>query len=75
VNIGCGTDVSIKELSELIVNEVGYEGQLVFDTTRPDGTPRKIMDSNKINSLGWKHKIPLNLGLFKTVNEFYKLIQ
>ena len=70
VNIGCGTDVSIKELAELIVAEVGYEGQLVFDTTKPDGTPRKLMDTSKINNLGWKVKIRLKEGIIKTVNEF-----
>ena len=53
VNIGCGIDVSIKDLAELIVDEVGYNGQLLFDTTKPDGTPRKLMDTSKINNLGW----------------------
>jgi GDP-L-fucose synthase len=57
VNIGCGYDISIKELAELIVAEVGYEGKLVFDTTKPDGTPRKLMDTSKINNLGWSSKI------------------
>jgi GDP-L-fucose synthase len=69
VNIGCGTDVSIKELAELIVAEVRYEGQLVFDTTKPDGTPRKLMDVSKINNLGWLSKIKLNDGLRKTIYE------
>ncbi len=70
VNIGCGTDVTIKELAELIVAEVGYEGQLVFDTTQPDGTPRKLMDTSKINHLGWKSSIDLQSGLKKTILEF-----
>jgi GDP-L-fucose synthase len=70
VNIGCGNDVSIKELAELIVAEVGYEGQLVFDTTKPDGTPRKLMDTSKINQLGWKSSIDLRSGLIKTILEF-----
>ena len=69
VNIGCGNDVSIKELAELIVAEVGYEGQLVFDTTKPDGTPRKLMDTSKINNLGWHSKINLSDGVFKTIYE------
>jgi GDP-L-fucose synthase len=69
VNIGCGTDVSIKELAELIVAEVGYEGQLVFDTTKPDGTPRKLMDTSKINNLGWNPKIVLRDGIISTLNE------
>ena len=69
VNIGCGTDISIKELAELIVTEVGYEGQLVFDTTKPDGTPRKLMDVTKINKLGWKAEISLTNGIKKTIGE------
>jgi GDP-L-fucose synthase len=70
VNIGCGSDVSIKELAELIVAEVGYEGKLVFDTTKPDGTSRKLLNTNKINEMGWKHKIQLNVGIKSTINEF-----
>jgi GDP-L-fucose synthase len=69
VNIGCGTDVSIKELAELIVAEVGYEGKLFFDTTKPDGTPRKLMDTSKLNLLGWKSKISLKEGIIKTHEE------
>jgi GDP-L-fucose synthase len=72
VNIGCGTDVSMKELAELIVAEVGYEGQLLFDSTKPDGTPRKLMDTSKINDLGWKSSISLDLGLKNTITEFKK---
>jgi GDP-L-fucose synthase len=71
VNIGCGTDVSIKELAELIVAEVKYEGQLVFDTTRPDGTLRKLMDIGKINGFGWNPSITLEDGIKKTVFEVY----
>ena len=73
VNIGCGTDVSIKELAELIVAEVGYKGGLVFDTTKLDGTPRKLMDTTKINRLGWKEKIKLTDGIKKTVLEFINI--
>jgi GDP-L-fucose synthase len=69
VNIGCGTDVSIKELAELIVAEVGYEGQLEFDATKPDGTPRKLMDTTKINHLGWSSIIDLKAGIRKTILE------
>jgi GDP-L-fucose synthase len=69
VNIGCGTDVSIKELAELIVAEVRYEGKLVFDSTKPDGTPRKLMDTTKINNLGWKAVINLKEGVQKTILE------
>jgi GDP-L-fucose synthase len=73
VNIGCGTDVSIKELAELIASEVGYEGDFIFDTTNPDGTPRKLMDINKIKSIGWYPKISLIEGLKYTINEFKKI--
>ena len=73
VNIGCGTDISIKELADLIVNDVGYEGQIVFDTTKPDGTPRKLMDTSKINNLGWIAKIQLENGINKTNQEFNNL--
>ena len=69
VNIGCGTDISIKDLAELIVAEVGYEGELLFDTTKPDGTPRKLMDTSKINMLGWKSKINLKEGIIKILEE------
>ena len=70
VNIGCGTDVSIKELAKLIVAEVGYGGELVFDITKLDGTPRKLMDSSKINRLGWYPKINLKIGLTRTIIEY-----
>lgn len=72
VNIGCGTDVSIKELAELIVAEVGYEGELVFDTTKPDGTHRKLMNTEKINNMGWVSKLSLEAGIKLTINEFIK---
>ena len=69
VNIGCGTDVSIKELAEIIVAEVGYKGKLVFDTTKPDGTPRKLMNTSKINNLGWRSCVNLQEGIKKTLLE------
>jgi len=70
VNIGCGTDISIKELAKLIVAEVGYEGELLFDTTKSDGTPRKLMDTSKINKMGWRSQISLKAGVIKTILEF-----
>jgi GDP-L-fucose synthase len=69
VNIGWGEDVSIKELAEMIAVEVGYTGALEFDTTKPDGTPRKLMDTTKINNLGWRPSIKLKEGIFKTIQE------
>ena len=73
VNIGFGKDVSIKELAELIALEVSYEGCLVFDTTKLDGTPRKLMDTAKINKLGWEPSIELSIGIKKTLIEFKNL--
>ena len=69
VNIGWGEDVSIKELAEMIAVEVGYTGALEFDTTKPDGTPRKLMDTTKINNLGWKPSIKLQDGIRRTIEE------
>jgi len=69
LNIGWGEDVSIKELATLIATEVGYTGSLEFDTTKPDGTPRKLMDTTKINNLGWKASIKLKEGISKTIEE------
>lgn len=73
VNIGCGEDISIKELAELIGELVGYEGKFVLDSTKPDGTPRKLMDVSKINTFGWKAKISLREGLKKTIEEVKNL--
>jgi GDP-L-fucose synthase len=66
VNVGTGTDVSIKELAQLICKVVGYDGKLVFDTSKPDGTPKKLLDVSKINSLGWEAKVSLEDGIRKT---------
>jgi GDP-L-fucose synthase len=63
VNIGTGTDVTIKELANTVKNVVGFEGELVWDTSKPDGTPRKLMDVSKLHSYGWKHKIELEEGI------------
>lgn len=66
VNIGTGEEVSIKQLAELICLIIGYEGQLVFDPTKPDGTPRKLTDVTKLHQLGWKHHIELREGIWGT---------
>lgn len=63
VNIGTGEDLSIKELAELVKKTVGYEGEITFDTSKPDGTPRKLMDVSKLHSKGWKHTIELPEGI------------
>ncbi len=70
INIGTGKDVSIKELAETIQNTIGFKGDLVFNTDKPDGTMRKLTDVSKLNSLGWKHTVELKEGI-KTVYEWY----
>lgn len=63
VNIGTGTDITIKDLALLVKQITGYKGELAFDASKPDGTPRKLMDSEKLHTLGWKHKISLEQGI------------
>ncbi len=70
INIGCGEDISIKELAGLVKDIVGYTGKLVFDTTKPDGTPRKLLDVSKIHSLGWHHKTSLTDGMKIAYQDF-----
>jgi len=69
LNIGTGTDVSIKDLALLVKKVVGYDGELKFDSSKPDGTPRKLMNVDKIHALGWKHKIDLEDGIKKVYEE------
>lgn len=69
VNIGVGEDISIRDLALLIQKVVGFEGELVFDTTKPDGTPRKLMDVTKLQSYGWKATIELEAGIRKVYND------
>jgi len=69
VNIGWGEDVSINQIAEIIVSEVDYKGILEFDTTKPDGTPRKLLDTTKINQLGWYPSIKLQDGIRRTIEE------
>ena len=70
INVGCGEDISIRELSELICDIVGFKGELAWDTTKPDGTPRKLLDVSKINALGWQHEIGLREGITRTYEWF-----
>ena len=70
VNVGVGTDVTIKDLAGLVGEAVGFEGEIVFDTSKPDGTPRKLLDTSKINALGWKARISLRDGLASTYQWF-----
>lgn len=71
INVGTGVDVTIKEVAELICKVVGYTGELSFDTSKPDGTPRKLLDASKINALGWQAKIELEAGLKDTYTWFF----
>ena len=70
INVGYGEDVTIRELAETVGRSVGYEGEIVFDTTKPDGTPRKWMDSQRLNGLGWKPKVDLSHGLERAYEDF-----
>jgi GDP-L-fucose synthase len=70
INIGCGEDLSIRELAELVCEVVGFEGDLVWDTTKPDGMPRKLLDVTKIRALGWEPTIPLREGIARTYEWF-----
>ena len=69
INIGTGEDISILELAILIKKILRFEGEIITDISKPDGTPRKLMDVSKINSLGWKAKIKLEDGIKKVINE------
>ncbi|WP_192246774.1 GDP-L-fucose synthase family protein [Mesorhizobium silamurunense] len=72
INVGVGEDVTIRELAELIKATVGYEGDLVFDSTKPDGTPRKLLDVSRLHTLGWKAKTSLGAGLQATHEDFLR---
>ena len=70
INIGCGADVSVKELAVLISEITGFKGDLIFDTTKPDGTPRKLLDVTKLNNLGWHYKTELKDGIQLAYDDF-----
>jgi GDP-L-fucose synthase len=72
VNVGCGEDISIKDLIEVVKNAIGYEGEIRFDTSKPDGTPRKLMDATKMRNMGWKPKIGLEEGIKLAYQDFLK---
>jgi GDP-L-fucose synthase len=63
INVGCGEDITIRELAETVAQTVGYRGEIAFDPRQPDGTPRKLMDSTRLNALGWHPKVGLEKGL------------
>jgi GDP-L-fucose synthase len=68
INIGTGEEISIRGLAELIKGIVGFDGELLFDASKPDGTPRKLLDVSKLNTLGWKHQTSLTEGINKTLS-------
>jgi GDP-L-fucose synthase len=70
INVGTGTDVTIKELTESVAAATGFQGKITWDATKPDGTPRKLMDVSKLTSLGWRARIPLSDGLAQTYAAF-----
>ncbi len=74
INVGYGTDLTILELTEIIKSIIGYNGQISFDTSKPDGTFRKLMDTTRINNLGWKPKTNLEAGISKVVKNYYDKI-
>ena len=75
VNVGCGADITIRELVELVAETVGYTGNIVWDESKPDGTPRKLLDTARLNQLGWRPRIPLKAGLAQTYAAFLEELQ
>lgn len=72
INVGCGKDITIRELAETIARVIGYFGNIAFDPSKPDGTPRKLMDSTCLNALGWQAQVGLEVGLEKAYKDFLK---
>jgi GDP-L-fucose synthase len=73
-NVGSGKDVTIKELASIIQKITGHKGDVIWDSTKPDGTPRKLMDVSKMKSMGWTHSTPLSDGIQKTYQWFLENI-
>jgi GDP-L-fucose synthase len=70
INVGCGKDITIRQLAELVGQAVGYQGKIEFDATRPNGTPRKLMDSGRLNALGWQARVHMKQGLVVAYEDF-----
>lgn len=70
INVGCGTDISIADLAKILADVTGFKGDIVFDTTKPDGTTRKLMNVNRLTSMGWRASIPLRDGIVQTYRWF-----
>jgi len=73
INVGCGHDITIRELADAIGKAVGYQGEITFDPSKPDGAPRKLMDSSRLNALGWQAEVGLEQGLSKAYQDFLTL--
>jgi len=73
-NVGCGEDLTIRQLAELVAEVVGFQGRLSFDTSKPDGTPRKLLDVNRLARLGWKPRVPLSEGLRLAYRDFLQKV-
>lgn len=71
INVGSGSEITIKDLANIVAHAIGYKGEIIFDTEGLDGTPRKVMDNSKIESLGWKPKIKLEVGIAETVKWYW----
>ena len=69
LNVGTGSDISIKELAECIAASTGFEGKIQWDTDKPDGTPRKLLDVSRLSAMGWKASITLEKGIQRVINE------
>jgi GDP-L-fucose synthase len=70
INVGCGEDITIRELAHAVAKAVGYHGNIEFDIRKPDGAPRKLMDSRRLNALGWQATVPLAAGLAAAYQDF-----
>ena len=70
INVGCGEDITIRAVAELVCDVVGFEGRLTFDASKPDGTPRKLLDVSRLNALGWRPSVPLREGIARTYDWF-----
>jgi GDP-L-fucose synthase len=70
INVGFGSDMTIKELAETIGQVIGYQGKITFDTTKPDGTPRKLMNSSRLHGMGWQAKVNLIEGLGRAYQDY-----
>lgn len=75
VNIGSGVEVTIRDLAHLVQKAVGYTGKIEFDVTKPDGTPRKLLDCSRLHAMGWRHSVELEEGIKLAYNDFLKMLK